>query len=110
LEADGHVVATANGGQEGIDAFRLGESGECFDIVMTDLGMPQVDGHRVAHAVKSMRPTAKVILLTGWGQRLVEEGDLPPDVDRILNKPPKRQELRAALGELTRRSVSAGSA
>jgi hypothetical protein len=47
-----------------------------------------------------MRPAAPVILLTGWGQRLVEEDEMPPFIDRILNKPPKLRELRAALGEL----------
>jgi signal transduction histidine kinase/ActR/RegA family two-component response regulator/HAMP domain-containing protein len=110
LEADGHVVVTANGGQEGIDVFRLTEEGgKRFDLVMTDLGMPQVDGHGVARAVKAMRPSAPVILLTGWGQRLVEEGEVPPNVDRVLNKPPRRQELRATLEEFMARSHSAGS-
>jgi signal transduction histidine kinase len=101
LEADGHAVVTANGGQEGIDAFRAAEDGNPFEVVITDLGMPHVDGHKVASAVKATRPSAPVILLTGWGQRLVEEDDVPPYVDRVLNKPPKLRELRATLGELT---------
>jgi signal transduction histidine kinase/ActR/RegA family two-component response regulator len=109
LEADGHVVATANGGQEGIDAFRLAEGGERFDVVMTDLGMPKVDGKGVARAVKAMRGTTPVILLTGWGQRLVHEGEVPPDVDSVLSKPPKRQELRDTLRELRTRLNAAGS-
>ena len=40
-------------------------------------------------------------MLTGWGQRLIAESDIPPHVDRVLSKPPKLQELRAALAELT---------
>jgi hypothetical protein len=36
-------------------------------------------------------------MLTGWGRRLVAEGDIPPGVDEILSKPPKITELRAAL-------------
>jgi len=40
-----------------------------------------------------------VILLTGWGQRLVAEGDIPPYIDRVLNKPPKLRDLREALAE-----------
>jgi PAS domain S-box-containing protein len=110
LEADGHVVATATGGREGIDAFRVAEGGEGFNVVMTDLGMPHVDGHAVASAVKAMRRAVPVILLTGWGQRLVEEDEIPPYVDRVLNKPPKLRELRATLGELMIRSNSAGTA
>jgi hypothetical protein len=37
-----------------------------------------------------------VILLTGWGQRLVAEGDVPAEVDCVLSKPPKVRELREA--------------
>jgi PAS domain S-box-containing protein len=102
LEADGHAVVTANGGQEGIDTFRAAEErNEHFAVVITDLGMPHVDGRKVATAIKSDSPSTPVILLTGWGQRLVAEGDVPANVDRVLNKPPKLKELRAALAELT---------
>jgi YesN/AraC family two-component response regulator len=82
------VVATANGGQQGTDIFRSAEDQERFDVVITDLGMPHVDGYAVASAVKATRPSAPVILLTGWGQRLVDKGEMPPYVDRILSKPP----------------------
>jgi signal transduction histidine kinase/ActR/RegA family two-component response regulator len=101
LEADGHSVVTASGGQEGIDAFTASErSGERFAAVITDLGMPYVDGRKVASAVKATAPSKPVIMLTGWGQRIVAEGDIPPHVDRLLNKPPKLRELRSALAEL----------
>jgi CheY-like chemotaxis protein len=98
LEIDGHVVTTANSGQAGIEAFHAAQArGTPFALVITDLGMPYVDGRQVASAVKSASPTTPVILLTGWGQRLVEEGDVPPHVDQILNKPPKLRELRETL-------------
>jgi CheY-like chemotaxis protein len=101
LEADGHAVVTANGGQEGIDAFLAAElRHERFSVVITDLGMPYVDGRKVASAIKNNSPSTPVILLTGWGQRLIAEGDIPPHVDRVLNKPPKLRELRAALVDL----------
>jgi signal transduction histidine kinase/CheY-like chemotaxis protein len=107
LEADGHAVVTANGGQAGIDAFRAAEErDEHFAVVITDLGMPYVDGRKVASAIKSDSPSTPVILLTGWGQRLVAEGDVPPHVDRVLNKPPKLKELRAALAELAGTAAS----
>ena len=101
LEADGHAVVTASGGQEGIETFAASEqSGERFAAVITDLGMPYVDGRKVASAIKAVAPAKPVIMLTGWGQRLVAEGDIPPHVDRVLNKPPKLRELRSALAEL----------
>jgi PAS domain S-box-containing protein len=101
LETDGHVIVTANGGEAGIAAFRLSlDRGEAFAAVITDLGMPYIDGRRVAAAVKETSPATPVILLTGWGQRLVAEGDIPPHVDRVLAKPPKLREVRDALAQL----------
>jgi signal transduction histidine kinase/ActR/RegA family two-component response regulator len=102
LEYDGHMVVAANGGQAGIEAFHEALKGNTpFSIVITDLGMPYVDGRKVATAVKSASPATPVILLTGWGQRLTADGEVPPDVDRVLNKPPRLQELRSALTEVT---------
>jgi len=98
LEGDGHGVTTADGGQAGIDAFVAAQArGNPFPVVITDLGMPYVDGRKVSTAVKTAAPGTNVLMLTGWGQRLVAEGDIPPHVDRVLSKPPKLRELREAL-------------
>ena len=52
LEADGHVIVTANDGGAGIEAFRAAcDRGETFAAVITDLGMPNIDGRRVATAI-----------------------------------------------------------
>jgi CheY-like chemotaxis protein len=102
LEREGHIVVAADGGQHGITAFHKGDAnGQPFDIVITDLGMPYVDGRAVAAAVKSSKHDVPVILLTGWGRRMIEENDNPPNVNRILSKPPKAEQLRSALAELT---------
>jgi CheY-like chemotaxis protein len=108
LQVDGHTVTSANGGQQGIDAFKAaGDRGEKYSLVITDLGMPYVDGRRVAGEVKRMSASTPVILLTGWGQRLKAEHDLPVQVDCVLSKPPKLRELREALAYcLDPRSVS----
>ena len=104
LEQDGHVVVLADGGQRGIETFRAAhERGEPFAAVITDLGMPHVDGRTVAVAIKSRAPEVPVILLTGWGHRLLAENDRPPSVDRVLSKPPKLAALRLALAELCSR-------
>lgn len=101
LEADGHLVTAAAGGQAGIDAFLAArERGEPFTTVITDLGMPAMDGRQVAAAIKAASPATPVLLLTGWGQRLADEQETPPHVDRVLSKPPRLRELRAALAEV----------
>lgn len=102
LETDGHSVSICEGGQVGIEEFRTKLDGpEPFEIVITDLGMPNVDGRKVAAAVKAASQKTPVILLTGWGQRLIADHEIPPNVDRLLSKPPDLRELRTALAELT---------
>jgi PAS domain S-box-containing protein len=104
LEGDGHQVTTANGGQAGIDAFRAAlAQGQPYPVVITDLGMPHVDGRKVSGAIKAAAPDTAVVMLTGWGQRLVAEGDAPPHTDCVLSKPAKLRELREALASLLAR-------
>jgi CheY-like chemotaxis protein len=100
LESEGHSVVTADGGQAGIDAFSAAQNrGDPFPVVITDLGMPYVDGRKVANAVKTAAPDTIVLMLTGWGQRLAAEGETPAHVDKVLGKPPKLRELREALAK-----------
>lgn len=98
LERDGHDVETADGGREAVALFlRSVQEGRSFDVVITDLGMPYVDGTQVARLVKAAAPTTRVILLTGWGTRGGKEDKVPRHVDVVLNKPPKQRQVRAAL-------------
>jgi PAS domain S-box-containing protein len=109
LQSEGNTVVIAAGGQAGVDTFIAArDHAEAFDVVITDLGMPYVDGRKVAAAIKAASPKTPIILLTGWGQRLTIEGDVPPHVDRVLSKPPKLLQLRRALAELTAHSGKAG--
>ena len=97
MEVSGHLVTTADGGQAGIDRFREALAAEPFAVVITDLGMPYVDGRQVAAAVKQRSPATPVIMLTGWGQRMADREEIPAHVDQVLSKPPKLRELNAAL-------------
>jgi signal transduction histidine kinase/ActR/RegA family two-component response regulator/HAMP domain-containing protein len=106
LETDGHMVVTAGGGQDGIATFRNAfEKKEPFAVVITDLGMPYVDGRQVSASIKGISPTTPIILLTGWGQRLVAEGDVPKHVDHVLNKPPRLRDLRETLAQCVRQKA-----
>jgi signal transduction histidine kinase/CheY-like chemotaxis protein len=98
LEFDGHEVACADGGQAGIDAFLSSAgAGRPYSVVITDLGMPHIDGRRVAVAVKDCCPETLVLMLTGWGQRMAATEPLPVSVDKVLSKPPNMWQLREAL-------------
>jgi signal transduction histidine kinase/DNA-binding response OmpR family regulator len=100
LRADGHAIAAVDGGQAGIEAIMSAAKRNApFDVVITDLGMPYVDGRKVAATVKATSPSTAVILLTGWGRRMADDNELPPHVDCVLAKPPKLAELRGALAQ-----------
>jgi PAS domain S-box-containing protein len=103
LGLDGHDIVGAAGGQAGIDAFAAAlAAGRPFDVVLTDLGMPYVDGRRVAGEVKAMSGGTPVIMLTGWGRPFAANGETLPNVEQVLGKPPKMVEIRATLARLTR--------
>jgi len=103
FEIDEHDVVTAEGGQAGIDAFAARiEADERFDVVITDLGMPYVDGRKVAARIRQLDARTPIIMLTGWGHRLNATDDKPEHVDRVISKPPKMAELRAIIAELIR--------
>jgi signal transduction histidine kinase len=99
LEADGHIVVVAEDSRRGVDAFLAARAADPFGVVVTDLGMPHLDGRGVAKAVKEASPRTPVILLTGWGARLGSDGEAPAHVDRVIGKPAKMRDLRAALAE-----------
>jgi signal transduction histidine kinase len=108
LEMDAHQVTTASDGPSGIETFRNALPGKHFDAVITDLGMPRMDGRAVAKAIKTSSPNTPVILLTGWGQRPDAGSDALPHVDRVIGKPPKLRELRSALAQIRDLDAEAG--
>jgi CheY-like chemotaxis protein len=47
--------------------------------------------------VKRESPSTPIILLTGWGRIMQEQGERPADVDIVLSKPPRPHDMRQAL-------------
>ena len=98
LERDGHEVVLTDNGQSGLDEFRVAsERKRPFDLVITDLGMPYLDGRQVAKTIKLESPRTPVVMLTGWGAFMKEDGSGPAEVDGILSKPPRSREIRDML-------------
>jgi signal transduction histidine kinase/CheY-like chemotaxis protein len=96
LQADGHALTSVGDGPSGVAAFKAAiAEGRAFDAVITDLGMPVMNGRMVAAAVKDCSASTPVILLTGWGRNFLN--DLPDHVDCVLTKPPTMRDVRAAL-------------
>ena len=79
----GHQVIEA---ADGILGMKYLEEGK-FDMVLTDLGMPAMNGWEVAKWVKSKIPQVPVGLITGWGPHLDEEKIKESGVDLVIGKP-----------------------
>jgi signal transduction histidine kinase/CheY-like chemotaxis protein len=97
VEADGHVAIAVSSGREALA--RL-ERDAHADVLITDLGMPEMTGWQLAAAVRRRWPTLPIGLVTGWGTDPAgpsEDGATP---DFLLPKPVGREELRRALAGL----------
>jgi CheY-like chemotaxis protein len=111
LESEGHQVQVADGGGAALDAFRTASrQGKSFDVVITDLGMPHLDGRQLAEILKRESPSTPILMMTGWGSLMKSEGDLPEQVEGILNKPPKIGELQEALKQIVQQRSRTGQA
>jgi DNA-binding response OmpR family regulator len=98
LSFDGHDVAVASDGQAALACFAAAMATDApFEAVVTDLGMPKINGIQVANEVRALSSSVRIILLTGWGERAREDKDFPDTVNRLLAKPVRIHELRAAL-------------
>ena len=96
-----HQVESAEGGEAGMAMFEKAKAkGQPFDVVITDLGMPGMDGKQVAERVKASSPKTPVILLTGWGMMLEEKGEGMSNVDALMNKPPRANDLLQVLAKV----------
>ncbi len=73
-------------------------------MVITDLGLPDVDGHQVAKTIKTESPGTPVIMMTGWGKMMKENKEIPTHVDALVDKPPNLQKLNDLLVQLTSRT------
>jgi signal transduction histidine kinase/ActR/RegA family two-component response regulator len=83
LKLHNHTIATAESGAEGIAAFKSGK----FDLVFTDLGMPEMSGWDVAREIKKINAQTLVGLITGWPIDLTPEELRERGVDRVVGKP-----------------------
>ncbi len=93
LMLGGHHVIEASDGVLGMKYLEEGK----FDMVLTDLGMPVMNGWEVAKWVKSKIPQIPVGLITGWGTHLDEEKIRESGVDLIIGKPFQMKEILEAV-------------
>jgi PAS domain S-box-containing protein len=96
LKKQNHRIVQADNGKTGLKLFfETVNSEEPFNAVITDLGMPYLDGKSVAESIKGKYPEMPIILMTGWGA-FIEEGSIK-SADYILKKPILIEDLNKAL-------------
>jgi CheY-like chemotaxis protein len=95
LEAAGFTVLTAADGQAALD---MATGGAGFDLLLTDLRMPRMDGRELISRLRAARPDLPVVVMTGFpppeGPEALHEGRAPL---RLLTKPIGIAPLIAAL-------------
>jgi len=96
LRASGQEVLEADSGAAALGWLET----TSVDLVLTDLGMSEVNGWDVARAAKARRPDLPVVLLTGWGDHVGTEAPTDVRVDRVLTKPVLRSTVLAVIAEL----------
>jgi CheY-like chemotaxis protein len=106
LTADKHHVTSAASGVDGIDKFCSTD----FDLVIVDRAMPQMSGDQVAAALREISEEVPVLMLTGFGDIMMEKGELPASVDLVVGKPLSRQQLRDAMVTAIQRAKTRSSA
>jgi two-component system cell cycle response regulator CpdR len=92
LRRAGHIVVTASNGIEGVALFR--SSPNRFDIVLTDLQMPEIDGYQLVTLVRETSSLAKIICMSGATDKPV------PTNTEFLRKPFEMAALHICVGRL----------
>ena len=101
LEADGHQVVEAKGGEEGLTLAR----GQAFDCVLLDWLMPDTSGRDVLQAIHDDKLAQRVIVVTGGPDEAVREESLRLGAAAVVDKPREAAELRDAVKIVIQREV-----
>ena len=99
LERRNHSVTLSNNGKKGLEVYLENLKTEnSFDLVITDLGMAEMDGISVSKQIKKITPDIPIILFTGWGS-LINHEEIET-VDYLLKKPVTKETLFKAIYSL----------
>lgn len=101
LEEQGHSVTQAPGGREGLSY--LEANPELVDVVVSDLGMPDMTGWDVARAIQSRWPKLPMGLITGWGETEITREERSR-VNFVITKPFDKAVLRETMSDIRPRA------
>ena len=97
LQMDGHTTVTALDGAEALQILNL-EGGK-FDLLLTDIKMPLMDGIALALAVARDFPKLTILLMTGFADQRERASGLNAIVHDVVTKPFSVADIRKAVTE-----------
>jgi len=95
LEMDGHIITLAEDGEEGFD--QLQEHNGDFDLLLTDIKMPFMDGIALAKSAAELYPDLKILFMTGFADQRERSDGLENIVIDVVSKPFTLQEIKRAV-------------
>lgn len=103
LSAEGHEITVASGGTRASELVSEAfTSGSPFDVVVSDIEMPVLNGRMLAEYIESESPNTDVILMTGWTDRQLDIETISTRVIGLLQKPPRLADITALLAVVAR--------
>ncbi len=103
LAAEGHTVSVAPGGPEASELIASNhKAGNPFDVVVSDIEMPILNGRMLAEFIETESPKTEVILMTGWANNQLDIDSISTRVVGILNKPPRLADITALMAVVAR--------
>jgi two-component system, cell cycle response regulator CpdR len=97
LMQDGHAVTTANDGAEALDL--LARERGAFELLLTDIRMPVMDGIALALAAARDHPKVTILLMTGFADQRERAHGLDALIHDVITKPFSLGTIRSAVNE-----------
>ena len=94
---DGHETTTAADGAEALDI--LTHNGGAFDLLLTDIKMPVMDGIALALAARRDYPNLTILLMTGFADQRERASGLDAIVHDVITKPFAVADIRTAVAD-----------
>ncbi|RWE58754.1 response regulator [Mesorhizobium sp.] len=93
LERAGHMIDIAADGAQGLALIRAARGG--YDLVVSDIRMPEMDGIQMAKAAAALFPAMKILLMTGYADQRERAEELNGVIVDVVQKPFTLAEVRA---------------
>ena len=99
LEGDGHTVQVTQDGGEALERVK-GTGAQPFDLLVSDVEMPLLDGIKLAERASSLHPGLRVLLMSGFAEQLERAKTLKGPNVAVISKPFTLDRVRATVRKL----------